>query len=80
MTHSMLKFAVDDEGVALLELNRPDKRNALSQALITELVQAIAALQKLDEVRAVVLTGSPGGPFSGKSFVAFQHISVLTLV
>jgi enoyl-CoA hydratase/carnithine racemase len=64
-TTSILKFSVDYHSVALLELNRPEKRNALSQALITQLVQTIAYIQQDEKIRAVVLTGCPEGPFSG---------------
>jgi enoyl-CoA hydratase/carnithine racemase len=46
-------------GVALLTLQRPDKRNALSRALRTEIVLRLDALERDDAVRAVVLTGAP---------------------
>jgi enoyl-CoA hydratase/carnithine racemase len=47
------------EGAAVLTLNRPDKRNALSSALREEIVQRLDALERDDGVRAVVLTGAP---------------------
>jgi enoyl-CoA hydratase/carnithine racemase len=47
------------DGVAVLTLNRPDKRNALSRALRDEIVARLGALAKDDAVRAVVLTGAP---------------------
>lgn len=46
------------EGVARLTLNRPDKKNALSQALRTELVSELATLGEDESVEAVVLTGA----------------------
>jgi enoyl-CoA hydratase len=46
------------EGVAVLTLNRPEKRNALSRALREEIVQRLDALEKSEAVRAVVLTGA----------------------
>lgn len=53
-------------GIALLRLNRPSKRNALSQSMITELVSTLAHIDSSDSVRAVVLAGSlPDGPFCG---------------
>ena len=45
-------------GVAVLTLNRPEKRNALSRALREEIVQRLDALEKSEGVRAVVLTGA----------------------
>src|SRR5262249_16051629 len=44
--------------VALLVLNRPDRRNALSRALVAELGDALTALASEPAVRAVVLTGA----------------------
>jgi methylglutaconyl-CoA hydratase len=44
--------------VAILTLNRPDKRNALSRALIAALSDALGALAVEQGVRAVVLTGA----------------------
>lgn len=43
-------------------LNRPEKRNALSRALLGELAQAFDDLHQERRVRAVILTGS-GGSF-----------------
>jgi len=45
-------------GTAVLTLNRPEKRNALSRALRAEIVQRLDELAKSDDVRAVVLTGA----------------------
>jgi enoyl-CoA hydratase/carnithine racemase len=44
-----------DEGVALLTLNRPDKRNALSRALRQEIVQRLDGFERDEAVRAVIL-------------------------
>jgi enoyl-CoA hydratase len=51
--------------VAVLELNRPKKRNALSQDLINELIKELSRLDRDVSVRAVILTGSGEGPFCG---------------
>ena len=48
----------EKDGIAVLTLNRPKKRNALSRALREELVQRLDELAKSDDVRAVVLTGA----------------------
>jgi methylglutaconyl-CoA hydratase len=39
-------------------LNRPDRRNALSRQLLTELQQALSDLHQEKKVRAVILTGA----------------------
>ena len=45
-------------GVATLTLNRPEKRNALSGELISELRRTVARAGEDDDVRVVVLTGA----------------------
>ncbi len=57
MTESLLLRGKTD-GVALLTLNRPDKRNALSRPLRDEIVRSLDELEKSDVVRAVILTGA----------------------
>jgi methylglutaconyl-CoA hydratase len=54
----------DGRGVARLTLNRPDKHNAMSAAMIAELTQAAAMLAADPAVRVVVMTGA------GASFCA----------
>jgi enoyl-CoA hydratase/carnithine racemase len=54
---SELTFHVDD-GVALLTLNRPDKRNAFSPTLLRLWREALLQAQERDDVRAIVLTGA----------------------
>lgn len=47
-----------DGGIVTLRLNRPEKRNALSESLLDALEQAIASLATDDEVRVVVLAAN----------------------
>lgn len=45
------------KGAAWITLNRPDNRNALSAALVTELYDLLALANKDDKVRSIVITG-----------------------
>ena len=47
-----------EDGYAILTLNRPDARNALSPSLLLELCAAFHTLQGEDDIRAVILTGA----------------------
>ena len=47
------------DGVAVLTLDRPDKRNALSRALRQEIVSRLDELEKDASIRVAVLTGAP---------------------
>ncbi|WP_088148594.1 enoyl-CoA hydratase/isomerase family protein [Achromobacter denitrificans] len=56
-------------GVATLTLNRPEKRNAISDAMRAELIHALEAVAQDRAVKALVLTGA------GKGFCAGGDIS-----
>jgi enoyl-CoA hydratase len=47
------------DGVVLLTLDRPDKLNAISAAMLDQLNEALIELEDDDGVGAIVLTGSP---------------------
>ena len=61
---SLLNSHVAD-GVATLELNRPEVRNALNVALVQELSAALAGLEVREDVRALVVCGAGGKAFAG---------------
>lgn len=46
-----------DGPVAVVAMNRPDKRNAMNLQLLQELTLALADVQHASDIRAVVLTG-----------------------
>ncbi|KAL3426391.1 enoyl-CoA hydratase/isomerase [Phlyctema vagabunda] len=74
---ALVQVGVDDTGVALVQINRPEKRNALSQKTIDTLVHAFSIVERDEKVRVVVLTGSKtAGPFSaGADLGELLHIS-----
>lgn len=52
------------EKIALITLNRPEKLNALSYELASELDEELSKIEKDDDVRAVILTGAGPRAFS----------------
>ncbi|MCH2172944.1 enoyl-CoA hydratase-related protein [Myxococcota bacterium] len=64
MTSQPLLFDLDDDGVATLTLNRPDKLNAFDAGIAEALAEAYRRCDEDDAVRAVVLTGA------GRAFCA----------
>jgi methylglutaconyl-CoA hydratase len=60
-----------DGAIAELNLNRPDKRNALSQELVDDLLGAVKTIAADSRVRAVVLGGE------GKSFCAGMDLKAV---
>lgn len=59
------------ERKAYITLNRPDKRNALSAALVTELQEAFARAEHDDEVKVIILNAE------GKAFCAGADLAYL---
>ena len=57
MAYEQLLYEVSG-GVATVTLNRPEQRNALSNTLLAELVDAMETVREDPGVRAVVLTGA----------------------
>jgi enoyl-CoA hydratase len=69
-----LKFLTLDvqDRIAILTVNRPDKLNALNDATISELGQAIDQIRVDDSIGGVIITGA------GRAFVAGADISELS--
>lgn len=62
MTTDLL--VINDGATRTLVLNRPTKRNAISNAMLDALIVEVTAAQRDDKVQAIVLTGA-GQSFSG---------------
>ena len=58
--------------VGLVTMNRPEKLNALSSALVSQLEQAISELDADDDVGAIVITGAGERAFSAGGDMAEQ--------
>ncbi len=54
-----------DDGVAVLTMNRPERRNALSKEMLAAMLEALPRLAADDAVGCVVLTGTPPGFCAG---------------
>jgi enoyl-CoA hydratase len=62
----------EQEGIATVTINRPDKLNALNEDVIARLTAVFQECRDLPSTRAVILTGA-----GEKAFVAGADISVL---
>jgi len=60
-----------DQHVSTLTINRPDKLNALSQEVLSDLASAVDEVERREGVRAMVITGT------GKAFVAGADIAAM---
>src|SRR3954463_4149450 len=64
MPYETILYDVSDQGVATITLNQPDTRNALSNELLGELIEAFTQARDDDAVRCVVLASSHDRVFS----------------
>ena len=64
MAYETLLYDVADTGVATISLNQPDTRNALSNELLGELIDAFESARDDEAVRCVVLTSTHDRVFS----------------
>ena len=70
MTYATLRYEVEDDGLLLLTLNRPEQLNAFTVEMANELIHAYERASQDDAVRVIVVTGA------GKAFCAGMDLSV----
>ena len=68
MSYTLIDLTVD-HAIATITLNRPDKRNAMSDAMRSEFIDALERVAADKAIKALVLTGA------GKGFCAGGDIS-----
>jgi methylglutaconyl-CoA hydratase len=64
-----------DQSIARITLNRPDKRNALDDQIVSEFGDALRAAGRDQGVRVVMLTGAGKDFCSGADLASLQKIS-----
>jgi enoyl-CoA hydratase/carnithine racemase len=72
MTTSLIELSVA-AGIATLIFNRPDKRNAISDDMRTELIAALESITADKSVRALVLSGSGKGFCAGGDIAGMKN-------
>jgi enoyl-CoA hydratase len=77
--YATLRYDVGERGIATIALDQPETRNALSDAVLDELLGALERARDDEEVRCVVLTSthervfSSGGDLAGFMAPDFDH-------
>ena len=72
----MSELLIDNSGaVRILTLNRPEKRNALNDGLVTELKAALNAANEDESLRALVVRGEGRDFCSGADLSSLQKIA-----
>ncbi len=67
-----IRTAVED-GIAIIEIARPEKKNALTGAMYIAMAEALASADADATVRAVLITGQPDVFTAGNDLDDFKH-------
>jgi 2-(1,2-epoxy-1,2-dihydrophenyl)acetyl-CoA isomerase len=79
MPYETILFDVQD-GVATITLNRPDKYNALTLQMYSDILDALKQCERDKAVRAVILTGAGKAFSSGADLMEMQaHLSEIQI-
>ena len=62
----------EQDGVRIVRMNRPDKKNALTQPMYEAMTRALREAEASEAIRCVVLTGGPGAFCAGSDISDFQ--------
>ena len=74
MTDQVVVYSVDG-AIARITLNRPEKRNALNDALIAGIKEGLKSASRDENVKAVVISGAGKDFCSGADLSALQKIA-----
>ncbi len=72
-SYQTINYELQDNNIALLTINRPDKLNALNSDVLNELSAAISETESNESVKALIITGA-----GEKAFVAGADIKELS--
>ena len=72
MTSQLIQLSVAN-GIATLTLNRPEKRNAMSDAMRSEFIAALEHVSAEKSIRALVLTGNGKGFCAGGDIAGMER-------
>src|SRR5579872_4228055 len=62
MTADHIRFEVEDDGIGVVTIDRPEKRNAMTYAMLGAFIEAVRKAGEDDAVRVLIVTGA-GGAF-----------------
>jgi enoyl-CoA hydratase/carnithine racemase len=62
----------DDSGIRTIRMNRPEKKNALTQPMYAAMTAALGEAGTNDAVRCIVIAGAPGAFCAGSDIGDFQ--------
>ena len=74
MTAHHIRFEVDDDGIGQLTIDRPEKRNAMTYAMLAAFIDAVRKAGEDDRVRVLIVTGAGGAFCAGTDLADLSTI------
>src|ERR1700682_3824821 len=74
MTAHHIRFEGDDEGVGVITIDRPEKRNAMTYAMLGAFIEAVGRAGADDRVRVLIVTGAGGAFCAGTDLADLASI------
>jgi len=65
----------DDGAVRIVRMNRPEKKNALTLAMYTDLTRALREADQSEAIRCIMIAGAPGAFCAGNDIADFLKAS-----
>jgi len=65
----------DDGAVRIIRMNRPEKKNALTQSMYVDMIKALREAEQSDAIRCVMFAGAPGVFCAGNDIADFVKAS-----
>ena len=65
----------DEAGIRVIRMNRPEKKNALTQPMYAAMTRALADAQDDDAIRCLVIAGGPGAFCAGADIAEFLELA-----
>jgi len=62
MTAHHIRFEIEDDAIGVITIDRPEKRNAMTYAMLSAFIDAVRQAGEDDRVRVLIITGA-GGTF-----------------
>ena len=66
-------LVTDNDGVRIIRMNRPDKKNALTQPMYAAMTAALLDAQGNGGIRCIMIAGGPGAFCAGSDIGEFQQ-------
>jgi enoyl-CoA hydratase len=74
MTEHHIRYEIDSDGIATLTIDRPEKRNAMTYAMLHKFTECVNEAGVDDRVRVLIVTGSGGAFCAGTDLADLSTI------